>query len=376
MAIPADEATLWETELKRSIRTVPRLKQYIDLSPREEKQIRSLIERHPMQITRYYMSLVNPYDPDDPVRRMAIPNAQELDLSGSYDPSGELANTKLPGLQHKYKRTALILVTNRCPVYCRHCFRKRLVGLPSNEVLKRFTDAAEYIEKHTEISNVLLSGGDPMILRTKVLERILDRLASIAHLKFIRIGTRVPVTFPMRILSDPSLSRVLRRYSRPHRRLFVTTQYNHEREITARSIEAVSAILRAGVIINNQTVLLRDVNDSPEALAGLQGKLVSIGINPYYVFQCRPVTRVRRRFAVPIGRAYDIVEKAKASLDGYAKRFKYIMSHRSGKLEVIAVRGKKILLKYHEAKDPRNDARILERTLTANALWLDELERA
>lgn len=366
---------LWEAELKKSIRTIPRLKRHVDLSPREEKQVRSVIERHPMQITRYYMSLINPHDPDDPIRKMAVPHGGEMDLGGSYDPSGELDNTKLPGLQHKYRRTALILVTNKCPVYCRHCFRKRLVGLPTDEVLRRFSDAAKYIEDHKEISNVLLSGGDPMILQTRTLERMLERLSSIAHLKFIRIGTRVPVTFPMRIIDDTDLLRVLRRYSRPHRRLFITTQFNHEREITGRAVQAVTLMLRSGLIINNQTVLLRGVNDGAGALARLQANLVRVGINPYYVFQCRPVKRVRRHFSVPIAEGYEIVENAKAELSGYAKRFKYVMSHRTGKLEIIGVRGKRVFLKYHEARDPRNDGRILERTLTESAAWLEELEQ-
>lgn len=364
---------LWETELKKSIRTIHRLKRHIDLSPREEKQLKSIIERHPMHITRYYMSLIDPHDPDDPIRKMAVPGLGEFDLSGSQDPSGEIDNTKLPGLQHKYRRTALILVTNRCPVYCRHCFRKRLVGLQSDEILRRFGDAARYIEEHREISNVLLSGGDPMVLQTRTLQRILDRLSSIAHLKFVRIGSRVPVTYPMRIIDDTELLRVLRRYSRPHRRLFVTTQFNHEREITDRAVQAVACLLRSGVIINNQTVLLRGVNDNSEGLARLQSNLVRIGISPYYIFQCRPVQRVRKQFSVPIAEGYRIVEGAKAALDGYAKRFKYVMSHRSGKLEIIAVRGDRAYLKYHEAKDPRNDARILERTLTKDAAWLDEM---
>jgi KamA family protein len=366
---------LWEEELKKSVRTLPRLKRFVDISPGEEKQLKAIIERHPMQVSRYYLSLIDPHDPDDPIRKMAIPQVAETDLSGSYDPSGELQNTKLPGLQHKYRQTALILVTNRCPVYCRHCFRKRLVGLQTGEVLRRFTDAARYVEEHREITNVLLSGGDPLILQTRTLERMLERLSSIAHLKFVRIGTRVPVTFPLRILDDGGLLRVLRRYSRPHRRLYATTQFNHEREITARAVEAITLLLRSGVVINNQTVLLRGVNDSPEALARLQGNLVRVGVNPYYVFQCRPVKRVRRHFSVPLGEGYAIVEEAKTRLDGYAKRFKYVMSHRTGKLEVIAVKGGKVFLKYHEAKDARNHGRILERTLTETAAWLDELEQ-
>lgn len=148
-------------ELEKSICTIEQLKDYVDLSPNEKKQLEQITEVHPMRVSAYYLSLINWNDPQDPIRKMAVPSIEELNLEGAYDTSGEAENTKMPGLQHKYNETALILATNRCATYCRHCFRKRLVGLPSDEILKRFEDAAAYIAKHEEINNVLISGGRP-----------------------------------------------------------------------------------------------------------------------------------------------------------------------------------------------------------------------
>jgi len=156
----------WNEELKNSICSIEQLKKYIRLTPEEDRHLPLILEQHPMRVTRYYMSLINRDDPDDPIRKLAVPDVNELNLSGVYDTSGELENTKLIGLQHKYRQTALVLATNLCAMYCRHCFRKRMVGLQSQEVLKRFHEAARYISNHTEINNVLISGGDPFVLAT------------------------------------------------------------------------------------------------------------------------------------------------------------------------------------------------------------------
>jgi lysine 2,3-aminomutase len=365
----------WETELKGSISTVEQLRRYVDLGPREEKQLRHIIGLHPMRIPRYYAGLIDWDDPADPLRRIAVPDAAELDLAGSYDTSGEQQSTKLPGLQHKYAQTALVLATNRCALYCRHCFRKRLVGLPSEEVLKRFSDAARYIEKHKEIRNVLLSGGDPLVLPTRLINRFLERLSKVSHLNYVRIGTRVPVTFPGRILSDADLLSVLRRHSRKFERLYLVTQFEHPREITVNSTEAADRLIRAGVVLINQAILLKGVNDNPTVLAELHSKLVKVGIGPYYLFQCRPVKRVKRRFQVPLKQGYKIVESAKAMLDGPSKRFRYVMSHRSGKIEILGVAGDEIYLKYHQARDPNNLGRFFKRRLVPDAGWLDDLPR-
>ncbi len=365
----------WRDELQKGICEVEQLPYHTDLSSKDERQLRSVVDKHPMRISPYYMSLIDWNDPFDPLKRMVVPDVEELDLSGSYDTSGELESTKLSGLQHKYAQTALILVTNRCPTYCRYCFRKRLVGLETEEVLQRFADAAKYIEQHREITNVLISGGDPFILSTRVLQRFLRRLSNIPHLNFIRIGTKTPVTFPERILADRDLVALLRKYSPRQRRLYVDVQFNHPREITDRSTDAIARLTGAGVRLMNQTVLLKGVNDDPATLAELHKGLVRIGISPFYVFQCRPVKRVKRRFQLPFEQGLQIVERAKAMLDGPSKRFRFVMSHRSGKVEILGIAGDEIFLKYHQARDPNNLGRLFKRKLVPGAGWLDELQR-
>ncbi|MBA7526979.1 L-lysine 2,3-aminomutase [subsurface metagenome] len=364
----------WEDDLEECICTIEQLREYIELTPEAEKQLREIIERHPMRITRYYLSLIDRNDPDDPIRRMAIPSEGELDTLGSYDTSGERENTKMSGLQHKYAQTALILATNRCAAYCRFCFRKRMVGLSNEEIVRRFNDAANYVEKHKEINNVLISGGDPFVLQTKVIGEFLERLSTIPHLDFIRFGTKVPVTFPDRILEDEELLTLLENNTRENKKIYVVTHFNHPREITQKATDAVDSLFRSDVIVNNQTVLLKGVNDNPEILAELQNKLVRIGVNPYYVFQCRPVKRVRSNFQVPLFKGYEIVENAKKKLNGHSKRFKYIMSHQAGKIEIVGIMDNYIYFKYHQAKDPANIGKFFKRKINKTAGWLDELE--
>lgn len=358
---------------EESISTLEELKGYLRLSPFEELRLRRVLRLHPMLISSYYASLIDWNDPKDPIKRMAVPSCDELNLEGCCDTSGEAENTKLPGLQHKYSETALLLATNVCAMYCRHCFRKRLVGLPTQETLKRLEDAANYIKNHHEINNVLVSGGDPLTLCNRTIEKFLEVLTRISHLNFIRIGTKVPVTFPSR-LDDQELLDIFEKYSKSKRRIYVVTQFNHPREISPQSTKAVSDLINRGVLINNQTVLLKGVNDKPEVLASLMNKLVSIGVSPYYVFQCRPVSRVKHHFQVPISKGLIIVEKAKARCNGFSKRFKYIMSHVTGKIEILGIMKDEIFFKYHEAKNRVNLGKVFKVRLNETAGWLDDFD--
>jgi len=363
----------WQDELNNNVTTLEELKEYIDLDAAEERKLQQVIDEHPMSIPRYYLSLIDQSDPNDPIRKMAVPTADELDLDGSYDTSGERKNTKLPGLQHKYKNTVLLLSANVCSMYCRHCFRKRMVGLSNDEIMGRFQEAYEYIAAHREVNNVLISGGDSLILPTHVLGHFLSQLTRLNHLDYIRFGSRMAVTFPERILRDPELLELFRAYSKKNRRLYLHTQFNHPREITWEATEAVHRVINSGVVVNNQTVLLRDVNDSPEVLADLQRNLVRIGVNPYYVFQCRPVKRVKNHFQVPLAEGYRIVAKARGMLDGLSKRFRYAMSHESGKIEILGIMGDEIFFKHQQARDPMDASRFFKRKLDESAGWLDEL---
>jgi KamA family protein len=365
--------TRWQDELGNNVTTLEDLKEYIDLGAEEEKKLQEVIDIHPMSIPRYYLSLIDRKDPDDPIRKMAIPSENELDVEGSYDTSGEKDNTKLPGLQHKYKNTVLLLSANVCSMYCRHCFRKRMVGLTNDEVMGRFNEAYEYIAKHPEVNNVLISGGDSLILPTQVIAHFLEKLTRLPHLDYIRFGSRMVVTYPDRILKDDELLEVFQAYSKKDRRIYLSTQFNHPNEITEQSTEAVNRIINAGVIINNQTVLLRGVNDTPETLANLQKNLVRIGVNPYYVFQCRPVKRVKSHFQVPMAEGSRIVAEARGMLDGISKRFRYAMSHERGKIEILGILGKEMFFKHQQAKYPEDASRFFKRKLDESAGWLDDL---
>jgi lysine 2,3-aminomutase len=357
----------------RTISTIEQLKDYIDMPLEKERKLKKISARHPMRVTPYYLSLIDWDDPNDPVRKMAIPSIEESSLEGSYDTSGEAENTEKRGLQHKYAETVLILATSRCATYCRHCFRKRLVGLETAEIIENFEDAASYIRHHKEVNNVLISGGDPLVLPNAIVEKFLSALSDISHLSFIRFGSRAPVTFPSRF-NDERLLETMAKYSQPGRRVYVVTQFNHPKEITSQSIKAVQNLIKSGVIVNNQTVLLREVNDDPGTLAELQNRLVGVGVNPYYVFQCRPVKRVKRCFQVPICRGIEIVEGAKARCNGHSKRFRYIMSHKTGKIEILGVLDDEIYFKYHQAKNRKNLGRIFKREVDEKAGWLDDLK--
>ncbi|HUV98236.1 MAG TPA: KamA family radical SAM protein [Candidatus Paceibacterota bacterium] len=359
--------------MERTISTIEQLKDYVDVPLEKEIKLKKIIARHPMRVTPYYMSLIDWDDPNDPIRKMAIPSFEESSLEGSYDTSGEAENTELRGLQHKYAETVLILATGRCATYCRHCFRKRLVGLETAEIVENFEDAANYIRHHKEVNNVLISGGDPLVLPNAIVEKFLSALSDISHLDFIRFGSRAPVTFPSRF-NDERLLEIMAKYSQPDRRIHVVTQFNHPKEITSQSIKAVQNLIKSGVIVNNQTVLLREVNDDPETLAELQNRLVGIGVNPYYVFQCRPVKRVKHCFQVPICRGIEIVEGAKARCNGHSKRFRYIMSHKMGKIEILGIVDDEIYFKYHQAKNRKNLGRIFKREVDEKAGWLDDLK--
>ena len=364
----------WETEYSKNITNIEQLCDYTTISPSERKRLSEIIARHPMSVTRYYMDLIDWNDPDDPIRRMIIPSENELDSSGDRDASDEQSNIQVDGLQHKYERTALLLTTNRCTSFCRYCFRKRLVGISNREVLRKSSSAIEYIREHSEINNVLLSGGDPLCQPTKTVKRFIEQLFSIDHIEFVRIGTKVPVTMPQRIIEDGELIDFFHKYRDGEKQIFVNTHFNHPSEITPMAKKAISLLLEAGIIANNQTVLLKGVNDSPEVMAELQRSLINTCILPYYVFQCRPVKRVKKHFQVTLGRGYDIIEDAKVLLDGYSKRFRYVMSHSTGKIEIVGRDQGYLYFRYHQAKSAKDYGRFFKLRIRNNQCWLGDLK--
>ncbi len=360
----------WKQELAHCITDATGLAQYIRLTDVQVATLGRIIERYPMAITRYYLSLVDADDPEDPIRKMCIPSLDESSYGGQADTSGEADNTVLPGLQHKYRQTALILSTQVCAMYCRHCFRKRLVGVSTDETLDTLPPIIRYIKEHEQINNVLVSGGDAFLNDTPVIAQYLEGLSQIGHLDLIRFGTRTPVVFPQRITQDPQLLQLLKTYNL-RKQLYVVTQFNHPKEITPAATEAIRKLLECGVVVKNQTVLLRGVNDDPAVLAALLKGLTAIGVVPYYVFQCRPVSGVKNQFQVPFSRGYDIVRGAMAAQNGQGKCIRYCLSHPRGKIEILGREGERMLFRFHQAKDPSEIGRIFPVKLHEDQAWLD-----
>ncbi|WP_321530578.1 KamA family radical SAM protein [uncultured Desulfuromonas sp.] len=369
----------WQKELGNNITSVDELKTYLPLSYDEEADVRTVTEAHPMNIPRYYLSLIDPNAPHDPIRKLAVPAAEELVVAGAMgettkDPYGDDKHDKGNGILHKYSYTALVVATEYCSMYCRHCFRKRMVGLPNHQTVENFHNAAKYIAAHPEITNVVISGGDPLLLPTHVIRKMLAALEEIPHLNFVRIGSRAPVVYPIRF-ADDELMDVLRDFGRK-KTLQMPTHFNHPAELTAEAAEAIRRVREAGVTVNNQAVFLSGVNDDVETLTALMNGLLRIGVNPYYLYQCMPVARVRHHFQVPLKRGVDIVDEARRRMDGYAKRFKFIIGHDMGKLEICGRSGDTLVLKQIHARQeaPRECSRLLFRRLNDTGGWLDDLE--
>ena len=259
-------------------------------------------------------------------------------------------------------------------MYCRHCFRKAIVGLPNDKTVENFQNALEYIKEHKEITNIVISGGDPLLISTPRLIKMLDGLLEIDHINYVRIGTRTPVVYPMRFF-DEELMEYLKEFNKK-KTLYIPTHFNHVNEITPIAQKAVLKIREAGIAVNNQAVLLKDINDTVKDIQDLMNGLVRIGINPYYLYQCMPVSRVRHHFQIPLKQGIDIVDQAKEQLDGYAKRFKFIMGHDIGKIEICGRIGDKLFLKqiHSRPEEPHKASQMKIMKLTDNAGWLDDMD--
>jgi lysine 2,3-aminomutase len=358
----------WKTIISEDICDINELEGFDWLA--DTKDLKKVTKQFPMRITPYYMGLIDKSDPNDPIARMCIPSLDELHQSGSFDTSGEKRNTKQRGLQHKYRQTALILSTNVCAMYCRHCFRKRMVGLTDEELAHQLDLAVDYVKSHPEITNILISGGDSLMLPDRIIERYLEEFTKLDNLDLIRFGSRVPVVFPERI--DENLIAIFRKHA-TKKQIYLVTQYNHPHELTEQSIRAIKAFRDIGIQVRNQTVLLHGVNDKPKVLGELLRGLTRNGIVPYYIFQCRPVTGVRERFQIPIMDGVRIVDEAKAMQSGIGKSIRYIMSHPRGKIEILGTQDDgTTLFKFHQSHSRKDESKIFTSQLTPKSTWLDE----
>ena len=355
-------------------RYMNKLDQITGLSEADKLELKPVADKFAFRTNDYYQSLIDWNDPHDPIRRIVMPDIQELGEFGELDASNELSYTVVKGLEHKYQDTALLLVNNVCGAYCRFCFRKRLFTDGNDEVVNDVTDAVAYIKEHPSINNVLLSGGDPLIMSTGKLTRIIEQLREIEHVRIIRIGTKMTAFDPYRILNDPSLLEMLNKYSLPDRKIFVMAHFNHPRELTEPALKGLQLLQKAGAITVNQTPLIRGVNDKAEVVAELFGRLSYNGVVPYYLFLCRP-TLGNEPYIVPVEKGLEIFEEARRRLAGLAKQARLCMSHRTGKIEVVGKMDNKIVFRYHRAPNPLDCGRIMMFESDPTAGWLEDYMR-
>lgn len=304
----------WRWQLQNRIGSVSELEGYVGLSEEEKRNIRRAADVFPMAITPYYASLISKENPWCPIRMQCIPSARELTggCCDMDDPLHEDADSPVPGLTHRYPDRVLLLVTNECSMYCRHCTRKRKVGDSGAFITDSCVDRGiEYIRSHPEIRDVLLSGGDPFILPTARLERIIRRVRDIPHVQVIRIGTRTPVVLPQRITDG--LVNMLKKYHP----VWVNTHFNHPREFTPDSIRALARLADAGIPLGNQTVLLKDVNDCHVIIKKLVHLLVMNRVRPYYLYQC-DLSRGIEHFRTPVAKGIEIMEALIGHTSGFA----------------------------------------------------------
>ncbi len=305
----------WRWQLKNRITKIDQIAQVIKLTPDEEDGIKNAKGRLSMAITPYWATLIDQDDPACPIRRQSVPLKQEFQI-GPYemtDPCGEDNDSPAPHLVHRYPDRVLLLATEQCAMYCRHCTRRRLVGHEeqADNSPNRWDAAIEYIRNNKKVRDVLISGGDPLLLEDEVLDELFGKISSISHVEFLRLGTRVPVTLPQRITEG--LISVLKKYSP----LWMSIHFNHPREITKRTKIACGMLADAGIPLGSQTVLLSGVNDRPYIMRKLMHELLKIRVRPYYIYQCDPV-KGTQHFRTPVSTGINIMEKLRGHTSGYA----------------------------------------------------------
>jgi KamA family protein len=354
------------------MRYIKKLEDIPQLTEAERKALQPVADAYAFRVSDYYLKLIDWSDPNDPIRQLVIPRPDELNDWGALDASNEAANTVMRGVQHKYPDTALLLCNEVCGAYCRYCFRKRLFMNDNDEASKDLSEGIDYIRAHPEITNVLLTGGDPLLLSTRRLTEIIAALREIDHVRIIRIGTKMTAFNPFRIIDDPVLVEMFARYSTASKRIYMMNHFDHPREITPEAEDCLDRLIRAGVIMTNQCPMIAGINDDPVVLSDMFRKLSWIGCPPYYVFQGRP-TAGNDPYKVSIVRGWEIFREALRHGAGLARRARFAMSHETGKIEILAVDDKHIYLRYHRAKDASLRGRFMIYARNEDAYWLDEL---
>ncbi len=344
-----------------------------EISSDKKETLRHICKKFIFRSNTYYQNLINWSDEKDPIKRIIIPDIHELDDWGRLDASNENKYMVVPGMQHKYLDTVLLLVTNVCGGCCRYCFRKRLFMNMDNEIVNDISKVMDYIKYHPEITSALLSGGDPFMLSTTRLDQIITCLREIEHVNTIRISTKMPAFNPYRIINDNKLLDLLKKHSLPQRRIYIMVHFDHPGELTDTAISCISKMQEAGAIIIDQTPIIRGINDDPNTLSELFRKLSFAGVMPYYIYQCRP-TLGNKNYSVPLLEAYDIFSQARTLVYGLARTARFVMSHSTGKIEVTGVSKEYIFMRYHRAASVENESKIIIANKDPEAYWYDDLD--
>ncbi|AUJ25482.1 MULTISPECIES: lysine 2,3-aminomutase [Virgibacillus] len=304
----------WLWQLRNTIKTLEDLKKVINLTPEEEAGVKISIKTIPLNITPYFASLMNPDNPRCPIRMQSVPISEEI-YKTKYDledPLDEDEDSPVPGITHRYPDRVLFLVTNQCSMYCRYCTRRRFSGQIGMGIAKNLLDnAIEYIRQTPEVRDVLISGGDGLLINDTVLEYIIKNLRAIKHVEIIRIGTRAPVVFPQRITNE--LCEILKKYHP----IWLNTHFNSSIEITEESKRACEMLVNAGVPVGNQAVILAGINDSVPIMKKLNHDLVKMRVRPYYIYQC-DLSEGIGHFRAPISKGLEIIEGLQGHTSGYA----------------------------------------------------------
>jgi lysine 2,3-aminomutase len=312
--VSPDQWNDWTWQLKNRVTTLAQLEKHLVLTDEERAGVLLTRDKLAMAITPHFFNLVDPLNADCPIRRQVIPRIEESweDPDELSDPCGEDSHMPVPGLVHRYPDRVLFLVTDRCASYCRYCTRSRVVsGVGDQELHTEFEAAFRYLEQHTEVRDVLLSGGDALLLSDAKLERLLARLRSIPHIEFLRIGSRVPIFLPQRI--TPALCTMLQKYHP----LWMSVHANHPKELTVEVREALERLANHGIPLGNQSVLLRGVNDDVETYRTLVHKLLMCRVRPYYLYQC-DLIQGSSHLRTSVAQGLEIIEGLRGHTTGYA----------------------------------------------------------
>ena len=330
------------------VRYITNLSKLDGLTEAERRRLEPVAERYVFRLNSYYESLINWDDPNDPLRRLVVPLENELNDWGQLDASHEADYTQVRGCQHKYTDTALLLVNEVCGAYCRYCFRKRLFMNDNDDAAVDYTPGLAYIAEHEEITNVLITGGDPLIMSTRRLASIISDVAAIPHVSIVRIGSKIPAFNPYRILDDPTLLNLIEETWAGGTQVYIMNHFDHPRELTKEARQALRLLKLSGAMTVNQCPIVRGVNDHPHTFRSLFRELSFIGCPQYYVFQGRP-TAGNEPYEVPMVEGYRIFLEANRHVSGLAKRARFAMSHRTGKIEIVGIDDRHIYMRYHRA---------------------------